>query len=112
DQRRKIMNLSLKKTYLLSLEIFALAVALLVVSNVHGQEIAHLNPIPTPGKPVVSSAVPSHSHTPLVYTDWVPARVVWSNNLLRDVAKECSSFVGKYDTRFNVSKEDPRDLGS
>ncbi len=103
------MNLSLKKTYLFSLEIFALAVALMVVSNVHGQEIAHLNPIPTPGKPVVSSAVPSHPHTPLVYTDWVPARVVWSNNLLRDVAKECSSFVGKYDARFSISKEDPRE---
>jgi hypothetical protein len=37
--------------------------------------------------------------------------VVWSNNLLRDVAKECSSFVGKYDARYSISKEDPREYG-
>jgi hypothetical protein len=107
------MNLSLKRTYLSALEIFALAVALVVASShyVHGQEIAHLNPIPKPGKSVVSTAVPSRPNTPMVYTDWVPARVVWSNNLLRDVAKECSSFVGKYDARYSISKEDPREYG-
>ena len=107
------MNLSLKRTNLFALEIFALAVALVVVSSpyVHGQELAHLNPIPKPGKSVVSTAVPSHPQSPVVYTDWVPARVLWSHNLLRDVAKECSSFVGKYDARFNISKEDPREYG-
>jgi hypothetical protein len=75
------MNLSLKRTNLFALEIFALAVALVVVSSpyVHGQEIAHLNPIPKPGKSVVSTAIPSHPQTPVVYTDWMPARVVWSS---------------------------------
>jgi len=107
------MKLSIKKGYLFALEIFALALALLVMSSPYldGQELAHLNPIPTPGTFVVTTAVPSHPHTPVAYTDWLPARVVWSNNLLRDVAKECSSFVGKYDARFNISKEDPREYG-
>jgi hypothetical protein len=107
------MKLSLSKGYLFAPEIFALALALLVVSSPYldGQELAHLNPIPKPGKSLVTTAVLSHPHAPVVYTDWVPARVVWSANLLRDVAKECSSFVGKYDARFNISKEDPREYG-
>ena len=106
------MKLSIKKGYLFTLEIFALALALLVVSSPYldGQELAHLNPMPKPGKSLVTTAVPPH--TPVVYTDWLPARVVWSPNLLRDVAKECSSFVGKYDARFNISKEDPREYGA
>ena len=106
------MKLSIKKGYLFALEIFALALALLVVSSPYldGQELAHLNPMPKPGKSLVTTAVPPH--TPVVYTDWLPARVVWSPNLLRDVAKECSSFVGKYDARFNISKEDPREYGA
>ena len=63
------MNLSLKRTNLFALEIFALAVALVVVSSpyVHGQELAHLNPIPKPGKSVVTTAVPSHPHAPGVH---------------------------------------------
>jgi hypothetical protein len=107
------MKLSIKKTYLCALEIFALALALLLVSSPYldGQELAHLNPMPTPGKPVVTAAAHPHPQAPLAYTDWMPARVVWSNNLLRDVAKECSTFVGKYDARFHISKEDPREYG-
>jgi len=107
------MTLSIKKAYLLALETLALALALLVAPSpyLNGQDLAHLDPIPKPGKSVITTAVPSHTHTPLAYTDWLPARVVWSNNLLRDVAKECSSFVGRYDARFNISKEDPREYG-
>jgi hypothetical protein len=107
------MKLSIKKGYLFALEIFALALALLVVSSPYldGQELAHLNPMPKLDKSVVTTAVPSHPHVLVAYTDWLPARVVWSNNLLRDVAKECSSFVGKYDARFNIPKEDPREYG-
>ena len=107
------MKLPIKKAYLFALEIFALALALLVVSSPYldGQELAHLNPLPTVGKSVVTTAIPSHRSTEVVYTDWIPARVVWSGNLLRSVAKECSSFVGKYDARFNISKEDPRSYG-
>jgi hypothetical protein len=107
------MKLSIKKVYLFAPQIFALALALLVVSSprLDGQELAHLNPMPTPGGAVVTAVVPSRPHTPLAYTDWMPARVVWSNNLLRGVSKECSSFVGKYDARFNISKEDPKEYG-
>jgi hypothetical protein len=108
------MNLSLKKAYLFALGVSGLSVALLTVSNpyLHAQEIARLNPMPTPARAVVRTVIPPHPQTPAVYTDWLPARVVWSNNLLRDVSKECSSFVGKYDARFNISKEDPRDYGT
>jgi hypothetical protein len=108
------MKRSLKKVYLSALGTLASTVALLTVSSpyLHGQELAQLNSMSTPVRSVVRTVIPSHPQTPAVYTDWLPARVVWSNNLLRDVAKECSSFVGKYDARYKVSKEDPRDLGS
>ena len=108
------MKCSLKKGYLSAMGNFALTGAILLVSGsyLYGQELADLHPIPAPATPVISTAAPSHSHTPAVYTDWLPSRVVWSNNLLRAVAKECSSFVAKYDVRFKISKEDPRDYGS
>jgi|HubBroStandDraft_5_1064220.scaffolds.fasta_scaffold131011_1 hypothetical protein len=108
------MNLSLKRAHLFAMGMLGSAVALLAISSprLNGQELAHLNPMSTPAKSVVRAVIQSHPQTPAVYTDWLPARIVWSNNLLRDVAKECSSFVGKYDARFNVSKEDPRDYGS
>jgi hypothetical protein len=107
------MNLLQNKTLLLARGIFALVTALPFVTSplAHAQELARLNPPPPPpGKAVVSTGL--RHQKPTGYTDWLPARVVWSDNLLRDVAKECSSFVGKYDHRFRISKEDPRDYGN
>jgi hypothetical protein len=109
------MNLLPKKSLLLARGIFALVTAVPFVATpfAHAQDLAHLNPPPPPpGKAMVRSGVVSRHDAPAGYTDWLPARVVWSNNLLRDIAKECSSFVGKYDQRFRISKEDPRDFGS
>jgi hypothetical protein len=108
------MNLSSKKVCLSArvISVFALALATVPGPHLNGQELADLNPIPAPSRAVVRTMHPSRLQSDTVYTDWLPARVVWSNNLLRDVAKECSSFVGKYDARFNISKEDPRDYGS
>jgi hypothetical protein len=108
------MNVLPRTAYLLARGAFALAIALPFASSprAHAQELARLNPLPPPPKAVVSSAIPPKHSAPQAYTDWLPARVVWSNNLLRDVAKECSTFVGKYDARFRISKEDPREYGT
>jgi hypothetical protein len=112
---QRAMKILQKQTLLLARGLFALVTALPFVMSpfAHAQDIARLNPIPPPpGKAVVSNGLVARHQAPTGYTDWLPARVVWSNNLLRDVAKECSSFVGKYDQRFRISKEDPRDYGT
>jgi hypothetical protein len=109
------MNRLPKQAYLLARGIFALAIALPLASSphAHAQELARLNPLPPPpSKAVVSTAIHAKHEASVAYTDWLPAHVVWSNNLLRDVSKECSTFVGKYDARFRVSKEDPREFGN
>jgi hypothetical protein len=110
----KTMNFSFKKSYLSALGMLTLFVAIPMMSGpcAHAQELASLNPLPTPLQPVVSTSILPHKETSTEYTDWLPGRVVWSNNLLRDVSKECSTFVGKYDNRFKISKEDPRDYGN
>ena len=113
-KRMKTMNFSFKKSYLSALGMLTLFVAIPMMSGpcAHAQELASLNPLPTPLKPVVRTLTLPHKDTSTEYTDWLPGRVVWSNNLLRDVSKECSTFVGKYDNRFKISKEDPRDYGN
>jgi hypothetical protein len=108
------MNLSFKKSYLSALGMLTLLVAIPMVPGprANAQQLASLNPPPTPLKPVVRTSIIPHNETPAEYTDWLPGHVVWANNLLRAVSKECATFVGKYDNRYKISREDPRDYGN
>jgi hypothetical protein len=108
------MNLSFKKSYLSALGMLTLFVAIPVMAGpgAHAQQLASLNPLPAPLKPVVRTSIVPHNDTSTEYTDWLPGRVVWANNLLRAVSKECATFVGKYDNRYKISREDPRDYGN
>ena len=108
------MNRSSKKSYLSALGMLTLFLALPMMPGpcAHAQELASLNPLPTPLKPVIKAPILPHNDTSTEYTDWLPGRVVWANNLLRAVSRECATFVGKYDNRYEISREDPRDYGN
>ena len=84
------MNRSSKKSYLSALGMLTLFFALPMMPGpcAHAQEIASLNPLPTPLKPVIKAPILPHNDTSTEYTDWLPGRVVWANNLLRAVSRE------------------------
>jgi hypothetical protein len=46
------------------------------------------------------------------FTQLLPAKILWSRNLLKAVSHECETFIGKYDKKYAISKEDPHDYSA
>jgi hypothetical protein len=111
---RRELDQQLKLAFRIVITAGSLALCVLLATVVNAQNVAKLT-TPTLAEASVVGGRQVVRTRPIAqpeFTQLLPAKILWNNNLLKAVGKECASFIGKYDQRYSISKADSHDYSA